>query len=292
MCGIIGYVGDEERTLEVLIEGLKRLEYRGYDSSGVALLENGRARVIKSEGKLINLIRKIDGSFFKSSTGIGHTRWATHGSPSERNAHPHTSGSTVIVHNGIIENYLELKEDLEKRGYRFSSDTDTEVIAHLIEDFSRDGLSLEEAVRSAFRLVEGSYAVVVISEREPGKIIGVRRFSPLILGVGEGENFIASDIPAILSYTKKVVLLEDGDIAIADRDGFRITDLDGNLVKREINTINWDPIAIEKSGYKHFMLKEIHEQPRAVLNTIRGRVSEETGEVSFEGLEEFAEGIG
>jgi glucosamine--fructose-6-phosphate aminotransferase (isomerizing) len=291
MCGIVGYVGSEGKTLEVLIEGLRRLEYRGYDSSGIAILENGHAKVIKSEGKLDNLVKRLGTHSFNGSLGIGHTRWATHGTPSERNAHPHVSGGTSVVHNGIIENYQELKNDLKNKGYVFNSDTDTEVISHLIEDFSTNGSSFEDSVRAAFRLIEGSYAVAIVSEREPEKIIALRKFSPLIIALGQGENFIASDIPAILPYSKRIIFLEDGDVAILEKDRLRITDLYGQEVKREIFSINWDPVAIEKGGYKHFMLKEIHEQPHAVLDTIRGRVSEETGDVYFEDLENAVKGV-
>ncbi|MGH7800424.1 MAG: glutamine--fructose-6-phosphate transaminase (isomerizing) [Thermodesulfobacteriota bacterium] len=291
MCGIVGYIGSAGKTVNVLVEGLRRLEYRGYDSSGIAIIENGHAKVLKSEGKLDNLLKKLSLTSFNGSLGIGHTRWATHGVASERNAHPHVSGGTAVVHNGIIENYQELKDELKKKGYVFNSDTDTEVISHLIEDFSRNGSSFEESVRGAFKLIEGSYAVAIVSEREPDKIIGVRKFSPLIVALGENENFIASDIPAVLPYSRKIIFLEDGDVAILERDGFRITDLNGHEVKREIFSINWDPVAVEKGGYKHFMLKEIHEQPHAVLDTIRGRVSEENGDVYFEDLEDVAKGV-
>lgn len=291
MCGIVGYIGSAGKTVNVLVEGLRRLEYRGYDSSGIAILENGHAKVLKSEGKLDNLLKKLSLTSFNGSLGIGHTRWATHGIASERNAHPHVSGGTAVVHNGIIENYQELKDELKKKGYVFNSDTDTEVISHLIEDFLKKGSSFEESVRGTFKLIEGSYAVAIVSEREPDKIIGVRRFSPLILALGENENFIASDIPAVLPYSRKIIFLEDGDVAILERDRFRITDLNGHEVKREIFSINWDPVAVEKGGYKHFMLKEIHEQPHAVLDTIRGRVSEENGDVYFEDLEDVAKGV-
>ena len=291
MCGIVGYIGSAGKTVNVLVEGLRRLEYRGYDSSGIAILENGHAKVLKSEGKLDNLLKKLSLTSFNGSLGIGHTRWATHGIASERNAHPHVSGGTAVVHNGIIENYQELKDELKKKGYVFNSDTDTEVISHLIEDFLKKGSSFEESVRGTFKLIEGSYAVAIVSEREPDKIIGVRRFSPLILALGENENFIASDIPAVLPYSRKIIFLEDGDVAILERDRFRITDLNGHEVNREIFSINWDTVAVEKGGYKHFMLKEIHEQPHAVLDTIRGRVSEENGDVYFEDLEDVAKGV-
>jgi glutamine---fructose-6-phosphate transaminase (isomerizing) len=285
MCGIVGYIGDKKKTVHVLMDGLSRLEYRGYDSSGIAVLQDGRSRVFKSKGKLNNLKKKIKGNSLSGNLGIGHTRWATHGRANKRNAHPHVSGSVSIVHNGIIENYNELKKALIKKGYNFSSETDTEVVAHLIEDHSRNNLSFEDAVRNAFKRVEGSYAVAVISERAPDKIIGVRKFSPLVIALGENENFLASDVQAVLPYSNKIIFLEDGDVAILGNNGFKITDLDGNQVARNISTINWDPVAIEKCGYRHFMLKEIHEQSRAILDTIRGRISEQTGDVIFEGLE-------
>lgn len=285
MCGIIGYIGKEERTLEVLMEGLKRLEYRGYDSSGIAVLENGHSRIIKSNGKLINLTDKVSRQSISGSIGIGHTRWATHGVPSERNAHPHVSGAISVVHNGIIENYQTLRQELKSNGYVFSSETDTEVIAHLIEDYSKNGCTFEESVRNAFKRIVGSYAVAVVSEREPNKIIAVRRFSPLIIAIGDDECFIASDIPAILPFSRNVIFLEDGDVAILEGKVFRILDLDGRELKREISNVNWDPVAIEKSGFRHFMLKEIYEQSRAVLDTMRGRFSEEDGEIYFEGID-------
>jgi glutamine---fructose-6-phosphate transaminase (isomerizing) len=285
MCGIVGYIGDKKKTVHVLMDGLSRLEYRGYDSSGIAVLQDGRSKVFKSKGKLNNLKKKIKGNSLSGNLGIGHTRWATHGRANKRNAHPHVSGSVSIVHNGIIENYNELKKALIKKGYNFSSETDTEVVAHLIEDHSRNNLSFEDAVRNAFKRVEGSYAVAVISERAPDKIIGVRKFSPLVIALGENENFLASDVQAVLPYSNKIIFLEDGDVAILGNNGFKITDLDGNQVARNISTINWDPVAIEKCGYRHFMLKEIHEQSRAILDTIRGRISEQTGDVIFEGLE-------
>lgn len=285
MCGIIGYIGKEERTLEVLMEGLKRLEYRGYDSSGIAVLENGHSRIIKSNGKLINLTDKVSRQSISGSIGIGHTRWATHGVPSERNAHPHVSGAISVVHNGIIENYQTLRQELKSNGYVFSSETDTEVIAHLIEDYSKNGCTFEESVRNAFKRIVGSYAVAVVSEREPNKIIAVRRFSPLIIAIGDDECFIASDIPAILPFSRNVIFLEDGDVAILEGKVFRILDLDGRELKREISNVNWDPVAIEKCGFRHFMLKEIYEQSRAVLDTMRGRFSEEDGEIYFEGID-------
>lgn len=286
MCGIVGYIGDRKKTVRVLMDGLTRLEYRGYDSSGIAVMQDGTSKVIKSKGKLNKLQNKIKGNSLSGNLGIGHTRWATHGGANKKNAHPHVSGSISIVHNGIIENYHELKKELIKKGYDFYSETDTEVAAHLIEDLSRNNLSFEDAVRNAFKRVEGSYAVAVISERAPDKIIGIRRFSPLVIALGESENFLASDIQAVLPYSNKIIFLEDGDVAILGSNGFRITDLDGNEVARNVSTINWDPVAIEKCGYRHFMLKEIHEQSRAILDTMRGRIHEETGDVTFEGLDQ------
>ncbi|MEQ9620292.1 MAG: glutamine--fructose-6-phosphate transaminase (isomerizing) [Deltaproteobacteria bacterium] len=285
MCGIVGYVGNRGKTVGVLLEGLTRLEYRGYDSSGIALMESGRPRVYRSTGKLENLKKKLSKHESDGALGIGHTRWATHGDATERNAHPHTSGGTSVVHNGIIENFARLKNELIKKGYEFCSDTDTEIFAHLIEDFSKSGLELEDAVRAALKRVEGSYALAVISERDPDKVIAARQFSPLIVAVGEHENYLASDIPAVLPFCRNVIFLEDGDVAVLEREGVRITDLEGNPLKRAAQTINWDPASVEKCGYRHFMIKEIHEQPRAVLDTMRGRFSEETGEVFLEGLD-------
>ncbi len=285
MCGILGYIGDQKRTVDVLLKGLSRLEYSGYDSSGIAVIEDGRSKVFKSKGKLSKLKTKINKHSPKGPLGIGHTRWATHGDASQKNAHPHVSGSTSVVHNGIVENYMELKNELKKKGYKFYSDTDTEVVAHLIEDMSQSGMDFESAARSAFKRIEGSFAIAVISDRDPDKVIATRKFSPLILAKGDHENYLASDVPAILPFCKDVIYLEDGDVAILERDNIRITDLDGNEVKRKVQSINWDPISAEKCGYRHFMIKEIFEQPRAVLDTMRGRFSEETGEVFFENVD-------
>lgn len=285
MCGIVGYVGDEGKTVGVLMEGLSRLEYRGYDSAGIALMENGHPRVFRSTGKLENLRKKLENHELHGTLGIGHTRWATHGGATENNAHPHTSGGTSVVHNGIIENYSELKEELAAKGYEFSSDTDTEIIAHLIEDYSREGLTFEEAFRAAFMRIEGSYAVAAISENEPDKVIATRKFSPLIVGCGEHENFLASDVPAVLPFCRDVIFLEDGDVVVLGRDSIAVTDLQGGPVDRKVDRINWDPVSVEKCGYRHYMLKEIHEQPQAVLDTMRGRFSEDTGEIYFDGLD-------
>lgn len=285
MCGIVGYVGDRKKTVNVLLDGLTRLEYRGYDSSGIALMEGGHTRIFKSTGKLSNLKKKIGKHTLDGLLGIGHTRWATHGDATEKNAHPHVSGGTSVVHNGIIENYSLLKGELIKKGYKFYSDTDTEVLAHLIESCCGPGITFEDSVRAAFRMVEGSYAVAVISDRMPDKVIATRKFSPLIVALGDHENYLASDVPAILPYCRNVIYLEDGDIAVLEKNGVSITDLNGDPVERNVQTINWDPVSVEKCGYRHFMIKEIHEQPQAVLDTMRGRFSEETGEVFFEGFE-------
>ena len=284
MCGIVGYIGDRNKTIDVLIQGLSRLEYRGYDSSGVALFDNGISKVIKSVGKLENLKHKLEGLDLRPQIGIGHTRWATHGKVTEENAHPHTYGGVTLVHNGIIENYLELKDELIGNGHEFYSKTDSEVVAHLIEEYTDKYDSFEIALRKCVNKIQGSFALVIISEKEPNKIYGVRKFSPLILGLGEQEDFFASDMAAVIPYTNRIIFLEDGDIAVVEKGAYRLLDFDGNEVHREVNEINWDPITIEKGGYRHFMLKEIHEQPIAILDTIRGRVSEETADILFEGI--------
>ncbi len=285
MCGIVGYVGSSKRTKSVLCESLGRLEYRGYDSSGICFVENGRSRVIRSEGKLENLLSKLKDCEMTSSLGIAHTRWATHGDPSERNAHPQVSGPVSVVHNGIVENYPELKEELIAAGYEFRSDTDTEVISHLIRDFTEKGNSLLESTRKAFEKVEGSYAVAVMSDTEPGKIIATRRFSPLIIARSGNECFLASDIPAILPYTKEFVFLEDNDFVVLDENGISITDAAGEAVKRAPTVVDWDPSVIEKSGYRHYMLKEIFEQPRAIFDTLRGKFTADMREVVFEDID-------
>ncbi len=284
MCGIVGYIGNPEKTVEVLLDGLKSLEYRGYDSSGICVVTNEERSIIKSEGKLENLVLKIEGQNLNAPTGIGHTRWATHGKPTENNAHPHTSGPVSIVHNGIIENYSELKDALLKTGHKFYSETDTEILAHLIDEHYEDGILLEEAVVNAFAQVEGSYAIAVVSEKEPEKIVALRKFSPLVIAENDKEKFIASDIPAILPYSKNIIFLEDGDIAVITPDSLKIFDFSGQEIEREKKLINWDPVMIEKAGFRHYMLKEIHEQPRAILDTIRGRFDEVKNQVKFDEL--------
>lgn len=282
MCGIIGYIGNRE-IKEVLLEGLRRLEYRGYDSAGVAVFHEGKVVIRRCQGKLKELERKTAGERFSGHLGIGHTRWATHGKPSETNAHPHKAGGVVVVHNGIIENYLSLKGILTREGHTFKSETDTEILCHLIQSHIFKGTTFEEAVRQALLQVRGSYAIAALYEGEKGKLIAARKESPLILGLGEGESFLASDIPAILPYTRKMIFLEDGEMAVIQDGGIQISTLWGELVKRKPKEILWDPVTAEKGGFKHFMLKEIHEQPRAISDTVRGRISLEEGKVLLEG---------
>ncbi len=279
MCGIVGYLGDESKTATVIYDGLTRLEYRGYDSAGISVLGNGTTSTVRCEGKLENLRKKMDHEHLSGPVGIGHTRWATHGKPEERNAHPHRSGPVSIVHNGIIENYEELKEGLSGKGYVFSSDTDSEVLAHLIHSFTEEGLDLERAVKKALKKVEGSYALAVVSEKEPDKIVVSRKFSPLVLAMKGKEIFLASDIPALLPYSREMIFLEDGDIAVLASDGIRIVDSSNKTVSRNTSYIDWDPVMTEKSGYRHFMLKEIYEQPRAALDTLRGKFTNDESEI-------------
>lgn len=282
MCGIIGYIG-KRNAISVVLDGLKRLEYRGYDSAGVAFFSNRGIEIKRCKGKIRDLSLLLESENLEGSTAIGHTRWATHGKPSEENAHPHKSNTIVLVHNGIIENYLVLKKMLIQKGYIFTSETDTEVLCHLIADYAKN-LSLEDAVREAMQEVKGTYALAIIKEDEPDKIVGVKKDSPLVVGLGEGEYFLASDVPAFLTYSNKVIFLEDGEMAILTRKGVEISKLDGTPVKQNIQSISWSPSMAEKGGYRHFMLKEIYEQPRAIADTLRGRFNAETGEVN---LEEF-----
>ncbi|NOX96765.1 MAG: glutamine--fructose-6-phosphate transaminase (isomerizing) [Nitrospirae bacterium] len=274
MCGIVGYIGDR-KAVPILLEGLKRLEYRGYDSAGIATLNRGKLTVRRCQGKIRGLEKVLKKKPVEGRIGLGHTRWATHGRPSEENAHPHTDcrGSLVVVHNGIIENYLSLKEELGKEGHVFRSETDTEIIAHLIEKYLCD--SLEEAVRKALRRVKGSYALGAMWKGDSEKIIVARSGSPLIIGLKEGECFLASDIPAILKETRKVIYLENGEIAILSREGVKVKTLGNKPVAKKATEISWDTRLAEKEGYPHFMLKEIYEQPRAIEETIWGRISED-----------------
>ena len=270
MCGIVGYVGNASCG-SLLIDGLRRLEYRGYDSAGVAIHDGERVHRRRAEGKLAALEQRFREDPVEGTTGIGHTRWATHGAPVERNAHPHQVGPIVVCHNGIIENHLELREALERRGARFESETDTEIVAHLIAE--QDSGTLLERVRRAVQQVRGSYGLVVLDERDPTRIVAARQASPLVVGLGDGEQFAASDVPAIMAHTRDVVFLEDGDFAELTAAAVRYEDADGRPVQRTARRILWDPIAAEKQGFKHFMLKEIHEQPDRIVDTLRGRIS-------------------
>ena len=284
MCGIIGYIGTKN-AIPILIHGLKSLEYRGYDSAGISFLKDGKICVRRCAGKIRDLEKTIRGERLKSVMGVGHTRWATHGKPTEENAHPHRAGGIVVVHNGIIENYYELREKLKKKGHVFTSETDTEVICHLIQSYSKKGFNIEEATKKALTHVEGAYAIGVMSEAEPDRILAVKHDSPLVIGIGDGEYFIASDIPAFLKYTRDVIIPENGEMAILTREGCSLYDIQKKkYVKRKPERIKWSPTMAEKGGYRHFMLKEIYEQPRAVSDTIRGRFFLENAEVN---LDEF-----
>jgi glutamine---fructose-6-phosphate transaminase (isomerizing) len=285
MCGIVGYIGNR-RAVPIILDGLRRLEYRGYDSAGIAVLNgDNHLSVRRASGKLRNLedairINPMDGPY-----GIGHTRWATHGRPTEENAHPHRdcSGDIVVVHNGIVENYLQLKHQLQLEGHKFVTETDTEVIAHLVEKYNEG--NLEDAVRRAVRELRGVFALSVIASSDPNKIVAARLGPPVVIGLGDGEYFVASDVPAILSHTRDMFFLGDGDIAVLTPDGVHLTDFNGRAIKREVRHILWDPILAEKGGYKHFMLKEIFEQPRAVRDTVLGRVGQETGRVFLDEMD-------
>jgi glucosamine--fructose-6-phosphate aminotransferase (isomerizing) len=282
MCGIVGYIG-HKNVVTVLIEGLRKLEYRGYDSAGVALVRNGAVDLRRSAGKLSNLETAIAADPITGDYGIGHTRWATHGRPTEENAHPHRdcTGKIVVVHNGIIENYLDLKHELQRQGHRFVTETDTEIVAHLVEREMKDD-GLENAVRRALLLMRGLFALVLISADDPEKIVTVRNGPPIVVGLGEGEFFVASDIPAILNHTRDVVFLGDEEMAVITRSGVTFTDFFGRPVSKATQRVLWDPIMSEKAGYKHFMLKEIFEQPTAARETILGRVSQDSGKVFLE----------
>ncbi|MEK4512835.1 glutamine--fructose-6-phosphate transaminase (isomerizing) [Paenibacillus sp. FSL K6-2524] len=283
MCGIVGYIGKRD-TQTVLIEGLKKLEYRGYDSAGVAVYTQEGLQISKSLGRLANLESKLEGAPLQGNAGIGHTRWATHGKPSDVNSHPHTDHTQKfsVVHNGIIENYLDLKEELIGQGYVFVSETDTEVISHLVaREYDGD---IVKAVQKAISYMRGAFALGVLTEYEPNKLVAVRQASPLIIGIGEGENFIASDIPAILNYTRNVYILNDGEIAVLTKDAVELMTIEGNFISREMISVDWDAVTAEKGGFDHFMLKEIHEQPKAYRDTMRGRIDEAGQSVVFPGL--------
>ncbi len=284
MCGIVGYVGEREAS-GVLVHGLQLLEYRGYDSAGLAVLANGDVSVRRSVGKLKNLENLLAVEPLPGKSGIGHTRWATHGRPSEANAHPHRAGRVVLIHNGIIENFLELRAELQASGREFSSETDTEIVAHLIDDEMARGRDLAAATRAAIARLEGSFALVVMSSDEPGKLFAAKSATPIVIGLGDGENFVASDVPALLDYTRDMLFLEDGEMAEISSAGVRLSLFDGTPVEREPRRITWDPVTAQKSGYKHFMLKEINEQPQATIDTMRGRLLVESGDVTLEDLE-------
>ena len=280
MCGIVGYIGSK-RVVPVIVEGLRKLEYRGYDSAGIAVVSNGKLEIRRAAGKLRDLeevlrVSPVDGSF-----GVGHTRWATHGRPTEENAHPHRDckGNIVVVHNGTIDNYVELKSDLIARGHRFTTETDTEVIAHLLEDQKARNIPLEEALRMTMPMLRGIFALVTLAADEPQKIVAARQGPPLVVGLGDHEYFVASDVPALLAHTRDMYFLDDGELTVLTADGVKIMDMDGRPVEREVQRITWDPIMAEKAGFKHFMLKEIHEQPRAIRDTLAGRYSLETGHI-------------
>src|SRR3984957_18809917 len=292
MCGIVGYVG-KKSVVPIIIEGLRRLEYRGYDSAGIAVSGNGTGlQIRRAQGKLRNLeeairLKPLDGTY-----GVGHTRWATHGRPTEENAHPHRdcTGKIVVVHNGIVENYLSLKKKLIDEGHKFTTETDTEIIAHLIEKHlavpgNGHRILLEDAVRKTVKELSGVFALAVISADEPNKIIAARNGPPAVIGLGNGEFFVASDVPAILHHTREIFFLADGDLAVVTAEGVQLTDFDGKPIQRQVQHVTWDPIQAEKGGFKHFMLKEIYEQPRAVRDTTLGRVSQETGRIFLSEME-------
>src|SRR5688500_197687 len=284
MCGIVGYIGERECT-PILIEGLRKLEYRGYDSAGVAIWNNGESRVIRTRGKLSQLESLLKQSPPTGRLGVGHTRWATHGRPSDENAHPHKVGPISVVHNGIIENHLALRQELAAGGSKFTSETDTELFAHLVDrEVKRGATNLTEAVRAALKKVHGAYAFVVMNDNDPTTLVAAKNASPMVVGLGEGENYIASDITAILSETKRMIFVEEGEIVTVTREGVVFSDFDGKVRPREPKTITWSAQQAEKSGFKHYMLKEIHEQPRAVSDTLVGRVDLEKDDVVFEGF--------
>jgi glucosamine--fructose-6-phosphate aminotransferase (isomerizing) len=286
MCGIVGYIGPKT-VVPLILDGLRRLEYRGYDSAGIAVVgENGKLDIRRAPGKLRNLEESIRATPLEGIYGIGHTRWATHGRPTEENAHPHRdcTGEIVVVHNGIIENYIELKKQLLAEGHKFQTETDTEIIAHLLEKYSKNS-SLDEAVLKSVKVMAGAYALVAVSTKDPNKIVAARLGPPIVVGIGEHEFFVASDIPAILAHTRSVFFLGDGEVAILTPQGVQLVDFEGRAIHRPAQHISWDPIMAEKGGFKHFMQKEIFEQPRAVRDTLLGRISQETGKVFLEEMD-------
>jgi glucosamine--fructose-6-phosphate aminotransferase (isomerizing) len=283
MCGIVGYIGHREAA-PLILESLRKLEYRGYDSAGIAVLHDGQLTIRRCEGKLGNLEAMLQRQPMAGMVGIGHTRWATHGRPSETNAHPHRAGDVVVVHNGIIENYLELKEQLSERGVEFSSETDSEIVAHLVAEKVERGMDFLDAVRRTLCEIQGSYALLFLNRRDPKRLIVAKNSTPIVIGWGDGETFIASDIPALLDYTRKVTFLEDGEIGEVTLGSCRLFDGKGKKINRPVKEITWDAVAARKGGYAHFMLKEIHDQPRALADTFRGRISLKDGRVALEDI--------
>ena len=286
MCGIVGYIGPK-KVVPLILDGLRRLEYRGYDSAGIAVVsQNGHMEIRRASGKLPNLEDSIRHNPIDGIYGLGHTRWATHGRPTEENAHPHRDckGEVVVVHNGIVENYVELKQELEKEGHKFVTQTDTEIVAHLVEKYM-DGGPLEEAVRKTIKRLSGVYALVILSTKDPRKIVAARNGPPVVVGLGKDEYFVASDIPGILAHTRDIFFLSDGDIAVLTPKGVQVSDAEAKPVQPKIHHVTWDPVTAEKGGFKHFMLKEIFEQPRGIRDTMLGRISQETGEVFLDQME-------
>jgi glucosamine--fructose-6-phosphate aminotransferase (isomerizing) len=286
MCGIVGYIGSK-KVVPVIIEGLRKLEYRGYDSAGIAVVgSDGKLEVRRAPGKLRNLEEAIQKAPLDGTYGIGHTRWATHGRPTEENAHPHRdcTGQYVVVHNGIVENYHELKEELGREGHKFVTETDTEVVAHLVEKYAKT-MPFEDAVRKTLKRLRGIYSLVFLSAKDPQKLVAARIGPPSVIGLGQGEYFVASDIPALLEHTREIFFLADGDVAVLTLNGVHVTDLEGKPVERPAHHVSWDPIMAEKGGYKHFMQKEIFEQPRAVRDTLLGRISQDTGKVFLDEMQ-------
>jgi glucosamine--fructose-6-phosphate aminotransferase (isomerizing) len=285
VCGIVGYVGHSDRAQDVILDGLRRLEYRGYDSAGIAVLVDGKLRVIRAQGKLLNLESALRDVPLAGSIGIGHTRWATHGKPSERNAHPHVAGTVAVIGNGIVENFRELRDELERTGCVFKSDTDTEIISHLVYEARKRGASLIDAVRASVQRLEGSCAIAVIDESSPDEILIAKNGgNPIVVGHGKGENFVASDIPTLIPYTREIQILHDRELARVTRQGITITTFAGAQVERERKQIQWDPVQAEKGGYDRFMQKEIFEQPRAIGDTIGARVLEVEGDIDLDGI--------
>ncbi len=280
MCGIVGYVGSRD-AWPILIGGLQRLEYRGYDSAGVATIVSGELEIRRAVGKLVNLKRLVDGAPLAGHIGIGHTRWATHGKPSEENAHPHRAGPVAVIHNGIVENFLQLRAELVARGHQLKSETDTELISHLIEENLGRPMSFTEAVRKAIKELRGSFSIVALSQTEPDKLIAAKTATPLVLGLGEGENFVASDIPALLAHTRDTMVLEDGELAEVSADAVRVMTFDGKAVARKPRRIEWDAAVATKAGFRHYLRKEIAEQPQAWIDTMAGRAAAELARGHF-----------